>query len=35
MTKKQRERFIKFFAIFAILIMILGSGASALLLFLS
>jgi len=35
MTKKQRERFVKFFAIFAIVAMILGSAASALLLFLS
>jgi len=35
MTRKQRERFVKFFAIFAIIAMLLGGIASALLMFLS
>jgi len=35
MTKKQREKFIKFFAVFAIIAMLLGGVASALLVFLS
>ncbi len=35
MTRKQRERFVKFFAIFAIIAMLLGGVASALLMFVS
>lgn len=34
MTKKGREKFIKYFAILAVIAMILGSAASALILFL-
>lgn len=35
MTRKQRDRFVKFFAIFAIVAMLLGGVASAMVMFLS